>query len=258
MLFVTALIAWSVASIAFATPVKVIRSGHKSTTRDVASIPISSSSVSSYRTYNPEERVEVPEGIISILTNARIHPISEEDLLRNADNAIKKICSQTADGTLDEVKYAIYWIHFMAKSSKQPTIAKSKISDILKKISKPEDFPRVLAGAAETNSIAYELLSVRVDNMSKAKKDPKEVLKFLQLDTTETNPIKRKLFAMWVTVVESTYPDDAYEHMFTILTELYEKNDLKLVNALADVTTYPNSKQIAKKTARVTSHKVDE
>ena len=98
MLFVTALIAWSVASIAFATPVKVIRSGHKSTTRDVASIPISSSSVSSYRIYNLEERVELPEGIISILTNARIHPISEEELLSNAQNVIKKVSSKTADG----------------------------------------------------------------------------------------------------------------------------------------------------------------
>ena len=252
MLIITALIAWSVANVASATSVKVIRSGHKSTTWDVTSIPMSSSSVTrmdlSDRTYNSEERVELPAEIAPILSNVRVQPVSEAESFRNAQDAITEMSSQTVDSIIYEATYAIHRIravesHFWKSSD----IPNKMISDMLENVFKLKGAFSVLVEAAKEIPIAYELLSRRVENLLKDGKDPKEVLKFLQLDTTETNPIVRKLFPMWVKFVESKYPKDAYEHMITILTDLYKGNDLKLVNALEDGMKHDPSEIVAKK-----------
>ena len=153
MLIITALIAWSVANVASATSVKVIRSGHKSTTWDVTSIPMSSSSVtrmdSSDRTYNSEERVELPAEIAPILSSVRVQPVSEAESFRNAQDAITEMSSQTVATIIIEATTAIQRIRAVEKHSRKTSnIAKKMISDMLENVFKLKGAFSVLVEAA--------------------------------------------------------------------------------------------------------------
>ena len=77
-------------------------------------------------TYNSEERGDVSQGNIPRLSSARVQPVSEAELFRNAQDAIKEMSSQTVDSILNEATIAIQRIRAVKDNLGKPRILQKR------------------------------------------------------------------------------------------------------------------------------------